>query len=179
MIWLGSSWPYLIFVIFSPRVQFLAQFFSTQNHVNRTKTDFATKQRNLQKNWFCNKTLQNAAKYHKLYTLFLHISDFLNIYHMWRIFSTWQSVMWRISPPDNLSCGQISPHDRFFSTGTARGARDKYEVCVNQYVIAGFRKNHMLIFDLAKNVGKNSFSSSQRRNCGEYLIPNLLYITLA
>jgi hypothetical protein len=51
---------------------------------------------------------------------------------------------------------------------------------VNQYVIAGFRKNHKpLIFDLAKNVGKNSFSSSQRRNCGEYLIPNLLYITLA
>ena len=36
--------------------------------------------------------------------------------------------MWRISPPDNLSCEQISPHDRFFSTGTARGARDKYEV---------------------------------------------------
>jgi len=40
-------------------------------------------------------------------------------------------------------------------------------------VIAGFRKNHMLLFDLAENVGKNSF----RKNCGMYLIPNLLYIT--
>ena len=25
--------------------------------------------------------------------------------------------MWRISPPDNLSCGQISPHDRIFLHG--------------------------------------------------------------
>ena len=33
------------------------------------------------------------------------------------LFSTWQSVLWRISPPDNLSCGQISPHDRFFLHG--------------------------------------------------------------
>ena len=39
--------------------------------------------------------------------------------------------MWRITPPDHLSCGQISPHDQIFSTGTARGARDKYEVCVD------------------------------------------------
>ena len=38
--------------------------------------------------------------------------------------------MWRITPPDHLSCGQISPHDQIFSTGTAHGARDKYEVCV-------------------------------------------------
>ena len=33
--------PHLIFVIFSPPIQFLAQFFSTQKHVNRAKTDFA------------------------------------------------------------------------------------------------------------------------------------------
>ena len=44
-------------------------------------------------------------------------------------------------------------------------------------VNAGFHKNHMLLFDLTKYVGKNSFSSSQRTNCGAYLIPNLLYIT--
>ena len=31
------KFSYLIFVIFSPRVQFLAQFFSTQKRVNRTK----------------------------------------------------------------------------------------------------------------------------------------------
>ena len=36
---------------------------------------------------------------------------------MWRFFSTWQSVMWRISPPDNLLYGQISPHDNFFLHG--------------------------------------------------------------
>ena len=39
--------------------------------------------------------------------------------------------MWRISPSDNMSCGEISPHGRFFSTGTSRGARDKYEVCAH------------------------------------------------
>ena len=49
--------PYLIFVIFSPRAQFFAKFFSTQKRVNRTKTDFATKQRKLQKNWFGNRIL--------------------------------------------------------------------------------------------------------------------------
>ena len=32
---------YLIFVIFSPPIQFLAQFFSTQKRVNRANTDFA------------------------------------------------------------------------------------------------------------------------------------------
>ena len=36
---------YLIFVIFSPQAQFLAQFFSMQKRVNCDKTDFATKQR--------------------------------------------------------------------------------------------------------------------------------------
>ena len=31
--------------------------------------------------------------------------------------STWQSVMWRIFPHDNLLCGEISPHSRFFLHG--------------------------------------------------------------
>ena len=60
---LAVSQTYLIFVIFSPRAQFLAKFFSTQNRVNRTKTGFATKQRKLQKKLIwqqnivkCNKT---------------------------------------------------------------------------------------------------------------------------
>ena len=39
---------YMIFVLFSPRAQFFAQFFSTQKRVNRDKTDFATKQRKSQ-----------------------------------------------------------------------------------------------------------------------------------
>ena len=36
--------------------------------------------------------------------------------------------MWRTCPHANLSCGKISPHDRFFSTGSTRGTRDKYQV---------------------------------------------------
>ena len=50
-----TYWSYLIFVIFPPRVQFLAQFFSTQKRVNCTKKDFATKQRNLQNTDFATK----------------------------------------------------------------------------------------------------------------------------
>ena len=45
--------------------------------------------------------------------------------------STWQSVMWRVCPLENLSCGQISPHDRFFSTVTTPGTHDKYQVCIS------------------------------------------------
>ena len=63
----GKSEAYLIFVIFSPRRQFLVQFFSTQKCVNRDKTDFGTKVRKSQQNQFSNKTAQIA--------------------HMWRHFS--------------------------------------------------------------------------------------------
>ena len=41
---------------FSPQMQFLVHFFSTQNCVNRNKTDFATKVRKLQQTQFHNKT---------------------------------------------------------------------------------------------------------------------------
>ena len=47
---------------------------------------------------------------------------------MWRNVFTFRSVMWKISPSDNMTCGEISPHGRFFSTGTARGACDKYQL---------------------------------------------------
>ena len=47
---------YLIFVIFSPQRQFVAQFFSTQKCVNCDKTDFATRVRKSQQNQFYNKT---------------------------------------------------------------------------------------------------------------------------
>ena len=40
----------------------------------------------------------------------------MTICHM-ENFSTWQSVMWRIFPHDNLFCGEISPHSRFFLHG--------------------------------------------------------------
>ena len=54
-----------------------------------------------------------------------------NIINCTHHFSTWQSVMGRISPHDNLLCEdssdseEISPH---FSTGTVCGACDKYQV---------------------------------------------------
>ena len=35
----------------------------------------------------------------------------MTIYHV-ENFSTWQSVMWRISPHDNLLCKEISPNDK-------------------------------------------------------------------
>ena len=66
---------------------------------------------------------QNTTLFPHIFHRFLHISHVEN-------FSTWQSVMWRITPHDNLSCGQISLHAQIFSTSTARGAHDKYEVCI-------------------------------------------------
>ena len=58
----GVTWqndnetPYLTSVLFSQQAQFLVQFFSTQKRVNCDKTDFATKQRKLRHNRFCDKT---------------------------------------------------------------------------------------------------------------------------
>ena len=74
-----------------------------------------------------------------MYTLLLHISDFLQISYV-------GNFLWRISPPDKLSCGQISPHDKKFSTGTACGARDKYEVCQDPHTTCGCGRpsNHIL-----------------------------------
>ena len=37
--------------------------------------------------------------------------------------------MERLFPHDNLSCEEISPHDKKISTGTACDACDKYQVC--------------------------------------------------
>ena len=54
--------PYLIFVIFSPRAQFLARFFSTQKRVNHTKTDFATKQRKSQETLILPKNIVKCDK---------------------------------------------------------------------------------------------------------------------
>ena len=41
------------------------------------------------------------------------------------IYATDKFIMWRISAHDNLPFGEISPHGRFVSTGTACGACDK------------------------------------------------------
>ena len=117
---------YLIFVLFSPQSQFLAPFFSTPKRVNHDKTDFATKQRKSHKRKILQ---QNSIKCDKTSKI-VHI------------------ILTDLSP--HFSCGEISPCDRFsphlkgtisafnlkflhmaefFSTGTACGACDKYEVC--------------------------------------------------
>ena len=99
-----NSWPkrggsYLIFVIFSPGAQFLAQFISTLKRVNHTKTDFATEQRKM---W------QNTMNR----TYYFSTLQILVTFLMWKNISTCQSVMWRISQHDNLSCGEIFLHNQ-------------------------------------------------------------------
>ena len=124
---------YLSFFLY--RHHFLDKFFSTQKRVNRDKK-FSTKQRKSPKSWFYNSlmrqnTINCTHNFSKLQIFFRFL--------MWRAFSTWQSVTWRIFPHDNLSCGEFFHMTTcyvekflhiadFFSTGTARGARDKYQV---------------------------------------------------
>ena len=82
----------------------MAQFFSTQKYQNSVycqRNDFAT----------------NLHKMRHIIANCVHITDFLHISHVF-------------FPRDNVSCREISPHDRFFSTATACGACDKYQVCM-------------------------------------------------
>ena len=104
---------YIIFVLFSPQTQFLAQFFSTQKRVNHSKK-ISTKQRKSPKTWFFNSLMrQNTINCtHHLSNLQI-VFTFLT----WRTLSTCQSVMWRISSSNNMLCGEISPHGRFFLHG--------------------------------------------------------------
>ena len=123
---------------FLHRHNFLDKFFSTQKRVNRDKK-FSTKQRKSPKSWFYNSLMrQNTINCAHNFSILQIFFRFL----MWRAFSTWQSVTWRIFPHDNLSCGEFFHMTTcyvekflhiadFFSTGTARGARDKYQVCLN------------------------------------------------
>ena len=80
-------------------------FGSSFLHIKRVNRDkkFLTIKRKLPKNW-----VYNATKHHKLYSSFLHITDFLHISHVKSFFhmtichmenrSTWNK--WRISPHD-------------------------------------------------------------------------------
>ena len=86
---------YLIFVILSPRAQFLAKFFSTQKRVNCTKTDFATKQRKLQKT-------DLATKYCKMQQNTINCTHYFSTFQILFTF-----LMWRFFPHDNLSCGEF------------------------------------------------------------------------
>ena len=53
-----------------------------------------------------------------LFTMWRHISNWTFV--MWRKFSTWQSVTWK----------KFLHMTNFFSTSTACGACDKYQVCL-------------------------------------------------
>ena len=55
-----------------------------------------------------------------------HFSTLQNFLHISYI-STWQSVTWRIFPHE--TCGEFLHMTKKFSTGTACGACDKYQVC--------------------------------------------------
>ena len=88
------------------------------------KKNIATKQHKLWQNRFASTFLM-----WRNFTTFSPHDRSFSIFILQRHFSNWQFVMWRISPHDNLSRGKLSPDGRFFSTGTACGACDKYQVC--------------------------------------------------
>ena len=76
--------------------------------------------------------LQNTIHCTQYFSTFS--TDFLHISLVENFFHTWQSVMRRITRLDHLSCGQTSPHDQSFSTGTTC---DKYiKVCLQNAFLA-------------------------------------------
>ena len=104
--------------------------------VNCDKTGFATKQRKLQQNRFCKKTVEKRS----------HIKIILSIYLTWyaRANNSWNQTNFstsKMSPHvkflhiQNFSTSKMSPHLEFlhmtrkFSTDNVRGVRDKYQVC--------------------------------------------------
>ena len=93
----NDSLTYLIFVIFSPHIQSLVSFFSTQKCVNRVKTDFATNSVNHDKTNF-------STKQHNVYTF----KDILHIIHMPAVEKL------QISP--HLSCEEIRNYSTYGET---------------------------------------------------------------
>ena len=93
--------------------------------VRESRQKISTKQRKWPKIWFYNSLMQqntiNCTRHFSTLQIFF---TFLK----WRAFSIWKFITWRISPHDNLLREEISPHDKKFSTGTACGACDKYQV---------------------------------------------------
>ena len=84
---------------------------------------------------------------------------------MWKKISTWQSVMWRISAHDNLSFGEISPHERFFLHTTVQNSGltslkvYKYEIDqVNWHVapILSFVEIGLILFSWQKSSYENT-----------------------
>ena len=91
--WSQAHTWYLSF--FSPQAQFLVPISSTQNLVNRDRTNFSTNQGKLKLNRFCDKTAKIVTKLN-----FLHIfpyGRFVSPFLMWRNFFTWQ-IFLHISP---------------------------------------------------------------------------------
>ena len=81
----------LIFVIFSPPIQFLAQFLSTQKRVNRDKTDYGKNSVNCHKTDFTNK---KQGKYQ--ISSQLSFGEFWNSSKFGKISDFSTSVVWKI-----------------------------------------------------------------------------------
>ena len=99
------QWSYLIFVIFSPPIQFWAQFFSMQKGINHDTTDFAKNSVNRHKTDF---TAKNRVNF-----IFIHICH-VEKFEILKILAKFQ-----ISPhlfcrkskiPLHVETFQISPH---------------------------------------------------------------------
>ena len=136
-------WPIPHVCPFSPQTEFLVQFFSTQKRVNHDQIDSETKQRKWQQNRFCDKTawiVTNQICHH-----ISHVEKFLHMTNLSPHISTWQICLHiyhvetllqlTICYVENFSSSQSAKWRKFlhmadiFSTGTACGACDKYEVC--------------------------------------------------
>ena len=107
---------YLIFVIFSPRAQFLAQFFSTQKRVNRAKTNFAKNSVNRHKTDFTTKNRVNFRFLHICHVekceippnlAKFHISPHLKFLYMWRNFTFLHTTDVKISEIHPVCCHKV------------------------------------------------------------------------
>ena len=129
-----NVFAYLIFVIFSPPIQFSPQFFSTQKRVNRNKTDYAKNSVNCHKTDFTTKSRVNFRFLHLLscgefwnlqiweHFWFLHICCVKNLKFLY----TWRNF--RFLHICHVLKSEISPHDQFFLHLYIGDRGDKYEV---------------------------------------------------
>ena len=115
------------------------KIFYTQKRVNRDKK-ISIKQRKSPKKWFYNSLMRQNT---------------INCTHNFSILQILSSG--ELFPHDNMSCGKLlhmkkcdvknSPHDKKFSTGTACGACDKYQVWwdLNLFCFSLYSKDFWLI----------------------------------
>ena len=134
--------PYLIFVIFSPPIQFSAQFFSTQKRVNHNKTDYAKNSVNCHKTDFTTKSRVNFRFLHLLTVC--HVENFEIPPNLGTFLISPHLLCEKSEIPLHMDKFQIFPHLACieiwnFSTwpifSPPIGDRgDKYEVCPCPYI---------------------------------------------